>query len=385
MNFNTIGVICEYNPFHFGHKYHISEAKRISGCKNVICIMSGSLVQRGDVAVFDKWERARQAVESGADLVVELPVTYSLQSADVFARGAVSILHRLKIVDSICFGAETDNLSVLEKCAELSAFPTDEYNRALKSSLASGAGYPAACEYAMREVLGDVPDEVFSPNSTLAVAYLKSLTLLNSKIQPFCIKRNNDYHSHRSGDDFKSATAVRDMIFSDEDYSKYAPDYSAAHQYHLKNAESYILGFLRTASPDYMKSIAGFEEGLGNLVINSAKKACTIDELFNMCTGKRYTLSRIRRFCLCAVLGITKNADEPDYVRILGFSSTGASLINQIKEHSPLIPIVKTADYKGSSMFDTDLRSTDFAALCCDSVGERYCGKDFLKSPYISK
>ena len=383
MKFNTIGIICEYNPFHFGHLYHINEAKKISGCENVVCIMSGSVVQRGDVAIFDKWERTRQAVENGADLVIELPATYSLQSADVFAYGAVNILHKLGVVDALCFGAETDDLSVLSKCAEFLADPTDRYKQTLKAQLSSGMGYPAACEYALRTAIGNVPEEVFSPNSTLAIAYLKSLILLDSKIKPYCIKRNNDYHSDVSLDGFKSATAVRDMIFSGADYSKYAPEYCDAPKYHLRNAESYILGFFRNVSDKQLENIAGFEDGLGNLLRNSAKKACTLDELFSMCTGKRYTISRIRRFCLCAILGITKTVDEPDYIRILGFSSSGTKLIKKIKEQSPLIPVTKTADYKGSPMFDSDIRSTDFASLCCDIVGERYCGKDFLKSPYV--
>ncbi|MBQ4631595.1 MAG: nucleotidyltransferase family protein [Clostridia bacterium] len=386
MKFNTIGIICEYNPFHFGHKYHINEARKISGCKNVVCIMSGSMVQRGEPAVFDKWSRAKTAIENGADLVIELPACYALQSADNFAFGAVSVLDRLGVIDALCFGAETDDISSLEAAAKITAASPEEYNEAIRERLAMGEGYPGACEYALTKLIPDVNKDVFSPNSTLAIAYISSVLKLNSKIKPFCIKRNNDYHSDKSDDDFQSATSIRKMIANGEDYTAFAPDYSALRTYNLKNAETFILGFFRNCLTDSLKTVVGYENGLENLVINSAKRACTLEEFFSLCTTKRYTLHRIKRFCMCAILGIKKNLAPVDYVRVLAFNSVGASIIREIKEKSSLIPVTKAADYcGGSEAFSIDVAATDFASLCCDDTSGRTCGKDFLCSPYVLK
>ena len=385
MKFNTIGIICEYNPFHFGHKYHISKAREISGCENVICIMSGSMVQRGECAIFDKWTRAKNAIDGGADLVIELPAIYALQSAEKFAYGAVSILHKTGVVDGLCFGSEINDIETLKKAANMIYDPGPEYIDALKSKLSEGVGYPVACEFALKSVLTDIPDSIFAPNSTLGISYIASLLKLGSSIVPFCIERNNDYHSDCSEDGYKSATVIRDMIYSGKAYEDFCPDYNACPTHRLKNAESYILGFFRSVSPKKLTEISGYENGLENLVINSAKKACTIEEFFALCTGKRYTLHRIMRFCMCALLGIHKMVEEPDYIRILGFNSKGASLIKAMKETSHLTPVTKTADYRGSEAFEIDIGATDLASLCCDSEKERYCGKDFTKSPYVSK
>ncbi len=384
MNFNTIGIICEYNPFHFGHKYHIEKSKEITGAKNVVCVMSGSMVQRGDVAIFDKWERAKKAVDNGADLVVELPANYVLQSAENFAFGAVSVLDALNVVDAISFGAETDDIHLLEKIADETLSPSDEYILKLKEELSEGKGYPSASEYALRSVFENLPDEVFSPNNTLGISYISALKKLDSSIKPVCIKRGNDYHSALSDDEYKSASAIRKMIMSGEDYSSFAPDYRGCNIYDIKNAESYILGTLRTMKPESLKDIKGYEDGLSNMIITNAKNSSTLNEFFEKCISKRYTLHRIRRFCICAILGI-KDDPEIKYVRILGFNEKGASLIKKIKEKSSLIPVTKTADYNGDELFEKDILSTDFASLCSSDVKKRICGADFVKSPYVKK
>ena len=384
MKFNTIGIICEYNPFHFGHKYHIEKSKEITGAQNVICIMSGSMVQRGEPAIFDKWERAKMAVDNGADLVVELPVHYALQSAENFAFGAVSVLDSMNIVDAISFGAETDDIKLLEKIADEIIFPSDEYTLKLKEKLSEGKGYPSASEYALKSVFKNLPQEIFSPNNTLGISYISALKKLASSITPVCIKRNNDYHSHNSEDAYKSATAIREMILSGENYSLYSPDYCGCNVYDMKNAETYILGTLRNMSPESLSDIKGYEDGLSNMIITNARKSSTLDEFFEKCTTKRYTFHRIRRFCMCAILGI-KGDYEPKYVRILGFNEKGASLIKEIKEKSGLVPVTKTADYKGDEMFEKDILSTDFASLCSVDVEKRICGADFVTSPYVKK
>ena len=133
----TVGIVCEYNPFHNGHRYHIEKAKEISGADSCICIMSGSMVQRGEPAIYDKWQRAKIAIDHGADLVIELPAYYALQSADNFAYGAVASLNSLGVVDYLCFGAETDDLELLTKAASLMANPTEAFSSRIFVSIVS--------------------------------------------------------------------------------------------------------------------------------------------------------------------------------------------------------------------------------------------------------
>jgi len=380
----TVGIVCEYNPFHYGHRYHIEKAKEISGADACVCIMSGSMVQRGEPAIYDKWQRAKTAIDQGADLIIELPAYYALQSADNFAYGAVAMLDRLGVVDSLCFGAETDDIELLTKAAGIIANPTEEYQNAISAKIGSGSSYPEACEYALRKCIDITEHEFFSPNNTLGICYIAALKRLNSDIEPLCIKRANDYHSSASSDGFMSASAIRTMIAAGEDYKSFAPDYSAFVSYSLLNADSYILGFFRNADAKSLADVKGYEDGLANRVISAAKKACTSNEMYAMCTTKRYTLHRIKRFCACAMLGI-RGEHEPSYVRILGMNKKGSALIKNIKKLSALSIVTKAADFEGNAMYDMDIRATDFAALCADETAERYCGKDFLKSPYIDQ
>lgn len=382
MNFNTIGIICEYNPFHFGHLYHINKTRELTKCKNLVCVMSGSVVQRGDVALLDKWTRTKAAVDAGADLVVELPAYYVLQSADVFAYGGIKLLNDMKIVDAVSFGSESGRIESLKKAGEFLSNPTEEYRAFLSDSLKSGNGYPASVEYALRKCL-DIDDEnFFSPNNILATEYIAAAKKLESAMEFVTVERRNNYHSSHSSDGYLSATAVRDLMKSGSAYEKYAPDYSASPRFVLENAEAYVLGFLRNVSPSELKKVKGHEEGMANLVINSAKKASCLEELFEMCVSRRYTRHRIRRFVMCAILGINCTL-ECDYLRVLGFNSAGAGLLKQLKEKSELTIITKTADYLGSRMFDIDVAATDFAYLCCDIREKRICGYDFVNGPYV--
>lgn len=382
MEHKTVGIVCEYNPFHFGHKYHIQKSKEITGADKVVCIMSGSFVQRGEVALFDKWTRAKMAIDGGADLCIELPSYYVLQSSDNFAFGAIKILDMLSVVDSLCFGAENDDINSLKKCAD--AIKSDKYSSFLKSRMDEGYSYPSSCEYALSKVIGFDDASLSMPNSTLGISYLSALSSIGSDIVPYCIKRDNDYHSSQSNDGFLGASALRLMIKNGADYAEYAPNYSDITTHYLEMAESYILGFFRNAKKEDMEDIKGYEEGLFSLIVKSAKMCFDVNEFFAACVSKRYTLSRIKRFCACALLGI-KGDLAPSYVRVLAFNKKGAQLLKEIKKKSPLTIITKAADYKGGEMFEMDIRATDFASLCSSDKDKRLCSKDFVTSPYIAK
>ena len=383
LNFNTIGIICEYNPFHFGHKYHIDKTKELYGCENVVCIMSGSMVQRGECAIFDKWQRAKCAIEAGADLVIELPTYYVLQSADIFARGAIEILNKLNIIDAISFGSECGNIN--ELCGVAKIMDTKEYNDEIRKLLDTGLSYPKASQGALTKCSPNTTIDLFKPNNTLGICYIKAINKLKSNITPLSVKRDNDYHTGKTNDGFLSATQIRKMIENNEEYYKYADNYSNENTYNLKNADSYILGTLRNTPINKFKTIKGYEDGLGELIYNSAKKACTIDELFSMCVSKRYTLHRIKRYVMSLLLDISYES-EPEYLRILAMSEKGGKLVRKIREKSELDVITKLADYKKENiMLKTDIAATDLSSLCSSNIDLRYAGKDYVISPYVKK
>lgn len=385
MSFNNVGIVCEYNPFHFGHKYHIEKTRELTGCDNIVCIMSGSVVQRGECAIFDKWLRAKHAVESGADLVIELPAYYVLQSADIFAKGAVELLSGMKVIDAISFGCECGDIDIIKKIADTMTDNDEKYNSYIKEYVKEGMGYPRASEKALLKCLPKYENIISKPNNTLAVSYIKAINNTNSNLVALCIKRDNDYHGGISNDGYLSASEIRERIIKNVDYKDYAPDYLNENIYSLYNAESFILGYLRTLSCENISSVKGGEDGLSDLLINSAKKACSLDELFRLCTNKRYTLHRIKRYILSVILNIDYD-ESPNYLRVLAIGKNGKKVLRNIKEKSDFTIVTKTADYNNKSkMFDTDIKATDFASLCSTDTSKRISGNDFVTSPYILK
>lgn len=341
------------------------------------------MVQRGECAIFDKWQRAKSAIDAGADLVIELPAYYVLQSADVFAQGAVRILDGMKIVDGISFGAECGNTQDIIQIADVMSVSDGEYDNLLKFEIEKGIGYPKASYNALVKCLPGLAELMSKPNNTLAVSYVKAIKAIKSHIVPVCIKRDNDYHTAVSNDGYLGASEIRNRILSGTDYSDYANDYSNVNIYNIKNAETFILGYLRNIDISHMEHVRGFESGLANLVKNSASKSCSLDELFEMCTNKRYTLHRIKRYVMSVILGIDYDA-EADYIRVLGVGNNGKTLLKQLKSATDFDIITKVADYKkDNKMFVTDIRATDFAALCSSDESFRGCGKDYTNGPYI--
>ena len=342
------------------------------------------MVQRGECAIFDKWKRAAVAINSGADLVIELPCYYVLQSADIFALGGIKLLDGMGIADGISFGCECGDIDIIKNVASLTNEKNDTYNSYLKTFLKQGLGYPKASQEALCKCSSLYSDVLSNPNNTLGISYMKAIEKTNSKLNAICIKRDNDYHGSFSSDGYASATSIRSMILSGKPYNLYCDDYSDCNIINMKNAESYILGSLRQFNTEKARMTKGFEDGIDNLIIQNSKKACTIEELFEMCSGKRYTLHRIKRYIMSLILDINYDA-EPNYIRVLAMNSKGKSLLKKIKNNSNFDIITKTADYKKNNpMFYTDIRATDFSSLCSSSVAMRKSGMDYATSPYIA-
>ena len=189
---NVLAIIGEYNPFHNGHLYHLNESKKVSNSDYTIAVMTGNFVQRGNVSLVDKWTKARMAILNGVDLVIELPCIYSISSAENFALGAIKLINSLKIVDTLSFGTEIDDINILKECAEILTEEPEEFKSLLSHELSKGISFPKARENALLMYLNDIrryANVLSSPNNILAIEYLKALTATNSTISPISIKR----------------------------------------------------------------------------------------------------------------------------------------------------------------------------------------------------
>ncbi len=377
-DYKLIGTVCEYNPFHYGHKYNLDKAKRHFNADYTVCVMSGSFVQRGDVAIYDKWSRAECAVKYGADLVLELPVYYTMQSAKNFCFGGVKVLNSVG-ADFLTFGSECGDIDFLKSVADVIKCEPEPFKETLKEELKKGVGYPSAIQKAIKGTLGC--DYTLSPNDSLAVNYLIAIDELKSNIVPFTIKRENSYHDTLPGEEFASATAIRNMIFNNENHEKYAPLCDAP-THSIKNIESLILGYLRISTAEAFKNITGIEDGLDLRIIECAKKSGTLEQFYKNLSTKRYTDHRLRRAVLSCIMGINKSYTM-DYIRPLAFNRNGAKILSDLKKNCPLTIISKTADFKPSkdSMFNLDIKATDIASLCSEDESGRFAGKDYTKSP----
>lgn len=390
-----MAVICEYNPFHNGHAYQLQKQKEALGCDGVICLMSGSFVQRGEPAIFDKWARSEMALTSGCDLVLELPVIYSLQSAEGFARGGVSLLSALGYEGYLCFGSENGDVTELQNVAKASN--TSSYQNSLKEHLETGISYPKACALAQSELCS----EPLLPNDMLGVEYIKAINTLRAKIEPVAIKREQGMHDGLEPDGgFLSATGVRKRLLSGEDIIDFVPKAVLS----IINREIGVgrgpvttdaLGMLvcyalRRADKNTLSSISGVSEGLENRLVGAAEEFRSFCELAMAVKTKRYPYTRICRTLLNVLLGITKEdaALSPAYARILGIGKNGGAIIKMLQKSSsvPLINKVAQAtfsDDESRRLFSLDVAATDLYALLYPQKTTEKSGMDFYRSPVV--
>lgn len=342
----TYGIICEYNPFHNGHIYQIEETRKY-GATHIVAIMSGNYVQRGDVAMIDKFARARAAVEGGVDLVVEMPVVYSLASAGFFARAGVMMLGALGCVDGISFGSECGDIEMLKNAAIASMTMSTKENieAKVKPLLEQGMSFPAAMQQAIALEHGPMIASVFdSPNNTLAVEYLKAMKLLNLDFDIYTVKRKGAAHdSPEASDGFASGSLIREMIEDGEDISSYVPEYMAKiiKEYEEKqqlayfdNLERELLYLLRSLVPPLLAECPDVDQGLANLIFHAGLDAGSIDDFLEKAGTKRYTDARLRRILLNLYVGI-KASDlmiMPPYGRVLALNDRGTEILKAAKE-----------------------------------------------------
>ena len=343
----TYGIICEYNPFHNGHIYQIEEARK-NGATHIVAIMSGNYVQRGDVAMIDKFARARVAVNNGVDLVVEMPVVYALSSANFFARAGVMMLGALGCVDGISFGSECGDIELLKNAAmaSLNMSTKENLEEKVKPLLEQGMPFPAAMQQAIALDQGPMIAGVFdSPNNTLAVEYLKAIKMLNLEFELHTVKRKGAAHDSLtpSEDGFASGTLLRQMIEDGEDISAFVPKDMAdiVKEYDEKdmlayfdNLERELLYVLRSNIPPTIAECPDVDPGLANLIFRAGIDSNSLEDFMEKAGTKRYTDARIRRILLNLYIGI-KASDlmiMPPYGRVLALNENGAEILKAAKE-----------------------------------------------------
>lgn len=330
----NVGIICEYNPLHRGHQKQIRRIREDFGPRTgIVCAMSGNYVQRGHPAIVEKRIRAKAAVRCGADLVVELPVTVCLSSAEGFAAGGVAILSRL--CQGLCFGAETADAALLDRTAR--ALLSEDFPPLLRKELDTGKSFPAARQAAL-EAMG-LPGEILaSPNNILAVEYCKAILRQGSCLKPLPIVREGSYHAQEADVENPSATSLRARMCAGLDIEPYLPEeaaplFSEAPLHTLQDGERAVLARLRTMTDAEFEALPFGSEGLWRKLMHAARKETTLEAVAAAVKSKRYTRSRIDRMILCAFLGITQEAmDAPiPYARILAFNDRGREILAGVK------------------------------------------------------
>lgn len=399
---NVTGIITEYNPFHLGHLHHLKECKKNTNCNGVICVMSGNFVQRGMPAIMDKWERAKIAVKNGVDLVVELPLIFSISSAETFAYGAVALLEKTKIVNNLYFGSEHGNVLDLNKIASVIIKEPIEYKNTLKKELAKGVPYHYARLTSLKNYFNDINLEeiISSSNNILGIEYLKALIRLNSPIKPYTLKRiGSNYNDENITSLYASATSIRKTLsFNDFDKIKEVlPKESYEEIINLKNTDykfvysEDIFPFLKykiLTEGENLSKLSQLKEGLDNKIKKEILNSNNLNEFILNIKSKRYTYTAISRALVSFFIGMEnfsldhiKNSSI-EYIRPLAFNERGSKILKEIKNKESVKIITKLPKNIENSMLSLDLLGTKAYSILNKNISPM---EDYLRSPIFVK
>lgn len=357
----VIGIIAEYNPFHNGHLYHLQKSLQATGSSYSVAVLSGNFTQRGSTSLVDKWTKTEMALKNGIDLVLELPLLYSISSAENFAEGAVKLLDSLKVVDYISFGSESGDISTLNMIADVLYKEPKGYKNILAHELGKGLSFPKARENALLMYLNDIrrfSNVLSSPNNILGIEYLKALKKYKSPIIPVTVERySTGYHDTTHMGNVASATAIRNIVKNngwdilkkvvpENTFSTLLENIKVGHVVpDLSVFEKQIIYNLRKMSISEIAELPDVSEGLENAIKNTANSCNSVVEFLNIIKSKRYTNTRLQRILLYALLGITKkdmalSKKTMPYVRVLGFNQKGKYLISEVARANSKLEII---------------------------------------------
>lgn len=368
-------IISEFNPFHKGHKYLIDKVRE-NGATHIVAVMSGNFVQRGEGAVFTKWDRAKTALENGVDLVVENPLVFATASAQRFAFGGVGVIKGLGCVDEIAFGSESGNVDELIKLADFIA--DDNFGEEMQEYLKEGVSFPRARQMAISKIYGDEYGDILSsPNNILACEYISECKKADLNVDFFTTERIGAEHDGEEQDGYYSASALReklrDNVETDDEIFETVRNRCKA--FDFTKLETAILVKLRSFTVENFKNLPDVSEGMENRLYSAAQNSTSLTEFIESVKTKRYTHSRIRRICLYALLEINKGDIElpVPYVRIIAHNEKGREILRIAREKAALPVVMKYSDVKfldesAQHIFEIESKATDLFALCGDKI-----------------
>jgi predicted nucleotidyltransferase len=404
---NVSAIICEYNPLHQGHKYQIEKTKEITKCDGLVVLMSGNFVQRGEPAIIDKWLRTKMALNNGVDLVIELPSLYALSSAEFFAHGAVSILHNMSVINSLCFGSECGDIFPLMKIANILIKEPESYRKSLKEYLNFGLPFPRARSMALINFVKksthhynsfNYEDILSSSNNILGIEYCKSLIKNNSSIIPYTITRlGSSYNEEKIANSYSSATAIRrhlkekknlDLVKNQLPQSSFDIIMELVEKNYEFCFSSKMYKFIKykclTEGPTGFLNLKDVNEGIHHRIFKFINTSESLEELIQNIKTKRYTYSRISRLLTQYFIGFERYKIDHmlkegcSYVRVLGLNNKGAEILKLMKKSSQLNIITNLNKKHKAPLLELDIQSTAAYSVINDKINYN---QDFLTSP----
>lgn len=384
------GVVVEYNPFHNGHLHHLRETRNATGADIVVAVMSGHFLQRGEPALVSKWSRTRMALEAGVDVVIELPYCFATQHAEIFSRGAISLLDSIGC-ESFCFGSEDGDIDTFEKTVVFIEANRERYNTYISGFIREGMSYPSALAKAFQTLVsGDSVIDLSKPNNILGFHYMEARNQIHSSLKAYTITREAaGYHDqHFSSPSIASATSIRKNIFSSEGDHKidsYLPSTSVDQltQYQLEYGgfhrwENYwtVLQYkLLSSSKEELKEIYEVEEGIENRMKECVKTSTSFEEFMTKLKTKRYTWTRLQRMLLHILTNTRKEEmrhrhASPSYIRLLGMNKMGREFLHSKKKEMPL-PLISKLSSANQSEIKLDVTAAEIFSLGIKNAAAR--------------
>lgn len=398
----SVGIVVEYNPFHNGHAYHVSEAKKASEAEVVVAVMSGYFLQRGEPALASKWARTKMALAGGVDIVIELPYVFATQKAEIFASGAISILDDLN-VDSICFGSEEGKIESFLELLDFYREHEDELNHLIKQEVKKGVSYPKAASNAFQYIKKDDLLDLSLPNNILGFHYVKALQDRRSGIKPLTIARTKaGYHDPMPNDKtIASATSIRNQWMETKNLQtvqSFVPDttYRILNEEYKTNGKLiqweelfHLLKYkLLTTPPDELQAIYEIEEGIEFRLADKIKQAQSFQQFIELVKTKRFTWTRLQRMCTHILTNAKKTelqraheSKTASYIRLLGMTEKGKEFLNRRKK-SLNLPLISNYSKEHQQLLKHDEAAAHAYAMAFPSpIREQFIQMEYTQYP----
>ena len=384
---DVVGIICEYNPFHNGHIYHLNKVKELFPNSTIILVMSGNFTQRGIPSIINKWDKTKIALKYDIDLVIELPFCFATQSADIFAKGAITLLNALRC-KKLVFGSENNNVDELTKLANL-VINNELYDNKVKEYLDLGNNYPTSLNKALHDLTNK---DIKLPNDLLGFSYIKEIIKQNTSIEPITIKRTNNYHNTIFDSNYiSSATSIRESFNNDDNWQKHVPvetiNAMKDSNFLLENYFPFLKYKILTC--DDLSIYQTVDEGIENKIKKEIDNATSFNDLITKLKTKRYTYNKLSRMLIHILCDFTKEKASTmkniEYIRVLGFSSKGQKYLNSIKKEC-IYPIVTNFSKNNSKMLEYEKVITSvYSSILPINEQNKLIKEEYSNKPIINK